>query len=135
MTKANRAGSLRSGLLRLLFGVTVFVFCAAPTPGDIGGCGQRALPLDPDAFFGKKKEIDCDRCKECDFHTDFCKSACDPKDDPGGELPEGCDPIVHDAEVCLNALEAANCDDYEAYVRDEGRDSPNECRFCPWGNE
>lgn len=121
----------RSGAVRLAFGACVVLFCAAPTPGDIGGCGQRVQPLGPRPFFEAKKEIDCDKCKECEFDTDFCKSACDPDDEVPRSFPEGCEPIVHDGEVCLNALEATGCGDYEAYVRDQGREAPNECRFCP----
>ena len=64
--------------------------------------------------------------------TKYCKDACDPAVDSRSSFPEGCDPIVHDGEVCLNALDAAGCDDYEAYVKDKGREAPNACRFCPW---
>lgn len=121
----------RDGAVRLALALTVVLFCAAPTPGDIGGCGQRVQPLDPDAFYGRKKDIDCSKCKDCSFSTNFCKSACDADVAPLSEFPEGCDPIVHDGEVCLNALEATGCGEYEAYVKDEAREAPNECRFCP----
>jgi hypothetical protein len=122
---------LRSGVVRATFAVAVVLFCAAPTPGDIGGCGQRVQPLDPQAFYERKKSTDCEKCRECEFTTDFCKDACDKDMAPPTEFPEGCDPIVHDGEVCLNALDAASCGDYETYVKDKGREAPNECRFCP----
>jgi hypothetical protein len=121
---------LRHGVVRAAL-AALFVLCAAPTPGDIGGCGQRVQPLGAEPFYERKQEIDCEKCKECDFSTDFCDDACDPDHLPRDEFPEGCEPIVHDGEVCLNALEATGCGDYEAYVKDEGREAPNECRFCP----
>jgi len=120
----------RSGVVRLAFAV-LFLLCAAPTPGDVGGCGQRVLPLGAREFFKAKKKVDCSKCGDCSFETTFCTNACDPDQELPGDFPEGCDPIVHDGEVCLNALEAAGCGDYEAYVKDEGRQAPNECRFCP----
>lgn len=123
---------LRDGAVRLALATVVVLFCAAPTPGDIGGCGQRVQPLGPEPFFLAKKDIDCAKCDECSFSTEFCANACDPDLVPPTEFPEGCDPIVHDGEVCLNALEATGCGDYEDYVRDSGRKAPNECRFCPW---
>jgi hypothetical protein len=39
--------------------------------------------------------------------------------------------LVHDGEVCLNALDAASCDDYEQYVANQGATIPTECNFCP----
>jgi hypothetical protein len=123
---------LRDGAVRLAFAAVVVLFCAAPTPGDIGGCGQRVQPLGPEPFFLAKKDVDCARCKDCSFSTEFCQNACDADVPPPTEFPEGCHPIVHDGEVCLNALEATGCDDYEDYIRDSGRKAPNECRFCPW---
>jgi len=131
----NARTPLRDGAVRLVLAAVVVLFCAAPTPGDIGGCGQRVQPLDPGAFYERKKETDCSKCRECSFSTDFCKGACDKAVDPLSEFPEGCDPIVHDGEVCLNALEAASCGDYEAYVKDQAREAPNECRFCPVSSE
>ena len=122
---------LRDGAVRLVLATVVVLFCAAPAPGDIGGCGQRVQPLGPEPFFAAKKEIDCAKCEECSFSTNFCESACDDDVAPQTEFPAGCNPIVHDGEVCLNALEATGCGGYEDYVRDSGRQSPNECRFCP----
>jgi len=132
MTRANHRTWSSRGIVRVALAVTIVLFCAAPTPGDVGGCGQRVQPLDPTAFFEHKKATDCAKCRECSFTTTFCKEACDKDVEPESEFLEGCDPIVHDGEVCLSALEAAGCGEYEDFVRDENRKAPNECRFCPW---
>lgn len=132
MTNAPGGAPLRNGVVRAALAIGVVLFCAAPTPGDVGSCGQRVQLLDPPAFFERKKATDCAKCRECDLKTDYCSAACDDDEEPKTEFPEGCEPIVHDGEACLNALDAAGCGDYEDFVRDEGRKSPNECRFCPW---
>lgn len=102
----------------------------APTPGDVGGCGQPAEPLDPAKFFGQKRRIDCDQCLRCGLATLTCAAACEP---PAGEdaFDPDCLPLAHDGEVCLNALEAASCDDYAGYVDDVAPTAPTECNFCP----
>jgi hypothetical protein len=102
----------------------------APTPGDVGGCGQHPENLDGPTFFEKKRALDCQRCTDCGFTTHYCADAC-TADKPLPQFPEGCVPLVHDGEVCLDALEAASCKDYEDYTNDEGRLSPSECLFCP----
>ena len=120
---------LRSGLVRALFALGVLFFCTAPAPGDIGGCGQNAQPLDPPTFFSEKKRIDCEKCNDCELMTEYCDEAC--SEEPAEtDFVEGCAPIVHDGEVCLNALEASSCSTYEDYVKDQGREAPEECRFC-----
>lgn len=109
--------------------VVALLFTAAPVAGDIGSCGQEAVDLDAQKFFMAKDEIDCRRCTECGIATALCDAACDP-----GVLTEflpGCYPLVHDGEVCLNALEAASCGDYTAYMADSGGFVPTECNFCP----
>jgi hypothetical protein len=115
---------------RVLFVMGLAALSAAPTPGDVGGCGQHPDPLDATAFFARKRTLDCLKCGECDVHTAFCGDACAATSvEPS--FPTGCVPLVHDGEVCLNAIEAASCGDYEDYSRDEGRLSPSECQFCP----
>jgi hypothetical protein len=104
---------------------------AAPTVGDIGSCGQDLVELDPVKFFAEKAFIDCQRCQDCEISSDSCRAAC------RGELersdfPRDCFPLVHDGEVCLNALRAAGCSDYELYVDDEAPTVPTECNFCPF---
>ena len=117
-------------LRRAGLALTVLLFCAAPTPGDVGGCGQQAAELDPETFFATKDSIDCDRCRECGLDGNACTRACDA-DLTESEFPEGCVPLVHDGEVCLRALLYASCDDYASYVRDGAPETPTECNFCP----
>jgi hypothetical protein len=115
---------------RLLLALGVLFFCTAPTPGDVGGCGQDPQELDPETFFETKDSIDCTRCNECSFTSRICDRACSSKLSQVA-FPEDCLPLVHDGEVCLRALLDASCDDYSAYVRDEGPEVPTECNFCP----
>ena len=121
---------VESRALRAAVGFCVLAFCAAPVPGDVGGCTQRAEALDAQAFFTKKAEIDCARCSECAFDGALCESACGSFPVPQ-EFPEGCVPNVHDGEVCLRALEVASCDDYRSFVSSEAPTIPTECEFCP----
>ena len=110
---------------------TLAVFCLAPTPGDIGGCGQPAEDLDPRSFFGTKKYLDCEACQRCGIQTAACAKACDEGAPPESAFPEGCAPLAHDGEVCVRALEVASCDDYRSYMLDNLARSPSECQFCP----
>jgi hypothetical protein len=108
----------------------VLLFVAGPTAGDIGSCGQEVAELDPVKFFSEKQAIDCRQCQECEWSTLACEQAC------GTVLiessfPADCFPLVHDGEVCLNALRAADCDEYAAYVDDLAPTVPTECNFCP----
>ncbi len=117
-----------SEIARLAF--LALLFLAAPTPGDIGSCNQAPDALDPDKFFATKQSVDCQRCTQCGLDTQPCVRACTP---PllGGTFPTGCYPLVHDGEVCLDALVAATCSAYQSYVADEGATVPTECDFCP----
>jgi hypothetical protein len=121
---------LFAGWLRVVVGFLVLAFCAAPVPGDVGGCNQRAEALDAEAFFTQKAEIDCARCGECALSGLLCDSACSSLPAPP-DFAEGCAPTVHDGEVCLHALAAASCEDYRAFMRDESPTAPTECNFCP----
>lgn len=103
---------------------------AAPTVGDIGGCGAEPADLDASAFFKAKAQLDCNHCAECGFVTAACLRACDPTQTPSA-LPLGCFPIQHDGDVCLRALDAASCDEYATYIADQGATIPTECNFCP----
>jgi hypothetical protein len=107
------------------------LFCLAPTPGDIGGCGQPAEDLDPVIFFESKKGLDCQQCESCGLGTKACLDACDANRAPEKAFPEGCAPLAHDGEVCLRALQAADCNDYTKYQADILPQSPSECQFCP----
>lgn len=122
----------RKAALRLGFLGVLCLFTMAPTPpGDIGGCGQNPQPLDAPLFFQHWARIDCDKCSECSFASERCTAACEG--DLQTAFPEGCAPLVHDGEVCLHALRAADCDEYQDYVKDNGPLAPTECRFCPPG--
>ena len=112
----------------LLLGLALTVL-AGPTVGDIGSCGQEVAELDPTQFFIEKDFADCNNCVSCGLTTARCDDACD------GELTlssfdEDCFPLVHDGEVCLNALKAASCDDYASYMDDVAPTTPSECNFC-----
>jgi hypothetical protein len=115
---------------RLILAALALMFCAAPVPGDIGGCAQTRQDLDPDRFFKAKADIDCEHCRQCGIRTDACAQAC-----AGGVadrvFPVDCRPLVHDGQVCLAALENASCDDYRAYASDTSPTVPTECDFCP----
>jgi hypothetical protein len=119
-----------SGGTRAALAAVALLFCAAPTPGDVGGCGQDAQELDSEVFFLSKANIDCERCQDCRLTTGACERACDASA-PVPALPEGCVPLVHDGEVCLRALLFAACSDYAGYVADREPRIPTECNFCP----
>jgi hypothetical protein len=110
--------------------ILVALLTAAPTAGDIGSCGQKVVPLDLDKYTRDKEIIDCSRCGECGLTTKACAKACDKKLDVV-PFPDGCVPLVHDGEVCLDALTVASCSDYAKYEADVGPTIPTECDFCP----
>ena len=116
----------RQRLLLLLAGM----LSLAPTAGDIGGCGQPLVALDARKFFDEKQTIDCRRCFQCGLTSAACERACGPFAEVA-EFPAGCAPLVHDGEVCLNALLASDCDDYAAYTSAVAATAPSECNFCP----
>lgn len=121
---------LSPAVTRLLLGLVALAFCTAPTPGDVGGCGQDAQELDAPLFFANKDLVDCEKCGECGFSSQTCERVC--SDQPSqSTFPEECVPLVHDGEVCLRALLDASCEEYAAYVRDENQQVPTECNFCP----
>jgi hypothetical protein len=109
----------------------VLVLClAAPTAGDIGGCGKAVEELDATKFFTEKRFVDCNKCLACSIASAACQRAC--SDEPvESSFPEGCFPLAHDGEVCLNALRDADCDEYLRYVDDVAPEAPTECNFCP----
>ena len=127
--------SLLSGLSRerfkLGFFALVLLFCTAPTPGDVGGCGQSPAELDPGTFFASKANIDCQRCQECGLTRASCENACTAPESYPSAFPENCVPLVHDGEVCLRALLHASCGDYGSYMNDSAPSVPTECNFCP----
>lgn len=117
--------------LTLLLAAIAAIFCAAPTPGDVGGCGQDPQILDAPTFFANKKARDCRQCQKCGLTTQSCRGACDTTVPYDTEFPEDCVPLVHDGEVCLRALLYASCDDYVGYMDDAAPTTASECNFCP----
>jgi len=109
--------------------LTAVSLLLAPTPGDIGGCGETARDLDPVAFFSSKQAIECSKCGECGLSTPGCERACE-RDEVPEEFPPGCYPLVHDGTVCLRALTQASCDVARQVVADPPS-VPSECNFCP----
>jgi hypothetical protein len=114
----------------VLIAVVAAVFIAAPTVGDVGGCGKQATDLDEPAFARARKDIDCKRCQACGLATHTCQSACDPQAAGDVAFPVTCRPLLHDGEVCVRALEAASCGDYATFVDDTAPSVPRECDFC-----
>ena len=131
---------MRASRARVLAVAALSLLAMAPTPGDIGGCGQPAEDLDQRVFLATLAATDCRRCRACGLSTATCADACAPTAPLPTALPEGCLPLAHDGEVCLRRLQESSCGDYEAYVADaEGgepvplldRPRPSECLFCP----
>jgi hypothetical protein len=110
--------------------LVALLFCTAPTPGDVGGCGQKPQELDPGVFFASKEAIDCRRCGECGIESRACSNACQAPDTYPTTFPDRCLPLVHDGEVCLRKLQYASCSDYASYMS-ESPSVPTECNFCP----
>lgn len=124
------AQKVRRNVWVMNLSAVLLLIVAAPTVGDIGSCGAAPEDLDPAAFFKQKAELDCLRCRECAFGTAACGRACDPAQTPTS-FPEGCYPIAHDGEVCLRVLDTTTCDEYGAFMADQGAIIPTECNFCP----
>lgn len=119
----------RLRLPSLPLALTALFFLTAPYSGDYGCFTDQAADLDPNKFFLSKQADDCAACMACNFTTNDCMRACGPP--MGGAFPYGCYPLIQDGEVCLRALEAASCSDYQSYVSDQGATIPTECDFCP----
>jgi hypothetical protein len=109
--------------------VLVVLFGMAPTVGDIGSCGQAVDELDAPTFFIQKARYDCDQCRTCSLAGSLCEQACAAA--PATAFPMGCRPLVHDGEVCLDALLYAGCDAYAKYMDPADPKAPSECQFCP----
>jgi hypothetical protein len=121
-----------SRLLKAALGLIALAFCAAPVPGDVGGCGQEPQELDPETFFWSLQRSECERCGECELSTRACERACSAELSQT-EFPNDCVPLVHDGEVCLRALQNGSCDDYREFMSDSAPTIPTECDFCPVG--
>ena len=110
--------------------VVLAVLSMAPTAGDIGGCGAEVKTLDVSSFSFARKDLDCERCRECGIATTRCARACDEAIGAETRIPATCLPLHHDGEVCLRALAAASCEAYASYVDDRSPSTPSECEFC-----
>lgn len=119
-------------LSKAALGFVALAFCAAPVPGDVGGCGQEPQELDPGTFFASKQYIECKHCDECGLATGACARACEDSL-VQSSFPRGCVPLVHDGEVCLRALDDGSCEDFRNYMSDVAPSVPTECGFCPAG--
>ncbi len=119
-------------LMKLALGFIALAFCAAPVPGDVGGCGQAAKPLDPEVFFWSLQDSECQQCRDCDVTTRACERACGTTL-VQGEFPKDCVPLVHDGEVCLRAIQHSSCGDIREFMSDSSPSIPTECNFCPAG--
>jgi hypothetical protein len=126
--------SAHAQALKLVLGFIALSFCAAPVPGDVGGCGQEAQELDPRTFFWSKQDIECEQCRACGIRTRACERAC-REELAQSEFPKDCVPLVHDGEVCLRALLDGSCSDFESYMSDGEPTAPTECNFCPVGGK
>jgi hypothetical protein len=113
-----------------LLPIALVLLSAAPSVGNLGSCGQQAELLDAEKFYRAKAAVDCNRCSECGLATSACVNGCEQRLEADA-FPEGCYPLVHDGEVCLDALDAVSCGTFEAFVAEEGATFPTECNFCP----
>jgi hypothetical protein len=119
-------------LTKLVLGFIALAFCAAPVPGDVGGCGQDPQELDAPTFFWGLQTTECDHCRSCGLSSAACDRACGNQLAQSG-FPKNCVPLVHDGEVCLRVLQAGSCDDFRQYMSDQAPSIPTECNFCPAG--
>ena len=124
----------------VLIGALLAVLAMAPTPGDIGGCGQPAEDLNQTLFFAAMRAEDCSSCHRCGLDTLTCQDACAttaPTVVP--TFPQDCAPLAHDGEVCLRRIQVESCDDVATSMADADgqpvlitqRPRPTECQFCP----
>jgi hypothetical protein len=123
---------LATRLVQLGLGFIALAFCAAPVPGDAGGCGQSAQELDPQVFFASFQDSECQQCKDCEIETAACRRACDDALVQSA-FPKDCVPLVHDGEVCLRAIQQSSCGDARDFMSDSSPSIPTECNFCPAG--
>src|SRR5262249_23333631 len=98
------------------FVIVLAILAAAPTVGDVGGCRAQVEPLDATKFYTQSLELTCSRCDECGILAPRCKNACDRNHIVPHTFVNGCNPVVHDGEVCINALEALSCSAFDDYV-------------------
>ena len=120
--------------LKIAVGFLALAFCAAPVPGDVGGCGQHADELDPPTFFWSEQLTECEHCQSCGISSKACTRDCGDVL-VQSDFPKDCVPLVHDGEVCLRALQNGSCSDFREYMSDSAPSIPTECNFCPVGGQ
>lgn len=120
---------------RHALGMVLALLCAAPTVGDVGGCGDEPVTLGPTKYTNARKKLECGRCRECGVRTERCKRACDPKAPGDAVLPATCRPLERDAEVCFRVLLETSCEVFASSVDDVSPTAPSECLFCRAGAE
>ncbi len=118
------------GRRSIAFVIVLACCAAAPTVGDVGSCGGPIEALDAHKYFAARAELECRHCQDCKLETNACKVACDAHATLPTAFPEGCHPLVHDGDVCLNALDALGCGAFGDAVSDTAI-VPTECDFCP----
>jgi len=123
----------RRNVGRALVGAVLAVLCMAPTPGDIGGCGDAPTEVPASRYAAARKRLECDRCGSCGVVNARCERACNPKVPSDVALPVTCRPLTHDVDVCLRALVTSSCSTFAAAVDDDAPISPSECLFCREG--
>ena len=121
-------------LMKIALGFVALAFCAAPVPGDVGGCGQSPQELDPPTFFWSKQQTECKQCQSCGLTSEAWTRACGEAL-VQADFPKDCVPLVHDGEVCLRALQDGSCSDFRDYMSDSAPTIPTECNFCPPGGK
>lgn len=129
MTGRGARGGAGLGFVVAVLGL----LCMAPTPGDIGGCGDAPTEIPSSRYVAARKRLECDRCGSCGIVNARCERACNPKVASDVALPVTCRPLVHDVDVCLRALITASCSTFAAAVDDDAPISPSECLFCREG--
>lgn len=127
MTTGARTPPGRTGIG---FAIVLAICAAAPTVGDVGGCGGEIAPLDAQKYFRERLQVECERCRACGLRGAACTRACDRRTVVPATFPAGCRPVEHDGLVCLRAIEALSCDGFADVVSPEPI-VPTECDFCP----
>ena len=103
----------------------------APTPGDVGGCGQSPDLLDRAGLLREQEGDRLFALQRVRSLVGVLLRACDGGFPVATAFPKECYPLVHDGEVCLRALRHASCDDYSSYMDDASPTTASECNFCP----
>jgi hypothetical protein len=125
----------RKNLLLFSAVVVAAIFAMAPSPGNVGGCGDEALIGEQEfcvPFFSNDcarvrfrcEAEDPDRVEECNRAAVDCVNEVQAVTCPGFTFPTGCQPTVTRANACFDAqLDVSRIDIPTS--------SLPECMFCP----